>query len=277
MNCAEEMSNDTVYPGRIDPKDRLWEFSPWTELLKERYSIAALFCERKIVLDTCCGTGWGTFNYIVPCACFTIGFDICRPKAEASDKNRYLFVVMDAVRTGLKKNSFDVILALDSIEHFTYEKGIEYLLEMKNVSNQNGMIVGTTPLVVDNSLISTYLGWNKYHLCMYTRKSLRDTLESIFPVVKIYEIYNKVCPYFLFLCSKSKNNVERETEKINKFISGKEKEFKEGKILGYLTWSKSLIKKGELFKAIYFFSTAIFIKMGIFRYGNKSNSVNVCL
>lgn len=254
------MNND--YQGRIDAADEAWRSSPWRELLKERYYISSLFCKNKIVLDSCCGTGWGTMEYIVPRANFTVGFDICESAAKTyKQSHNYQFMVMDAKSFHLKDNNFDLVLALDSIEHLTQQEGIKYLFEMKRVCKKDGIIMGTTPLVIDDCLVSIYLGWNKYHHCMYTHRSLKKVLKSIFPVVRIYEIYNKVCPYFLFICGKSKLSINTETEKIIKtFLSKNDEEFKRVKVSSYLSWTKMVAGRKKFIRAAYLFFMAGFIR-----------------
>ncbi len=258
------MGND--YVGRIDPADEAWESSPWTELLKERYHIASLGCNDKVVLDSCCGTGWGTLNYIVPHASFTIGFDLCQPTIESGKYfNKCSFSAMDARRMSLEDNSVDISLSLDAIEHFSHKGGIAYLLEMNRVCRTDGLVIGSTPLVIDESLISTFLQWNKYHKYMYTRKRLQETLKGVFPVVRIYEIYNKVCPYFMFICGNSKVSATAEIEReIKGFIRERKEKFRKVKLTSYLSWSKQLIKKRRFIKAGYLFCVACCTKMGIF-------------
>ena len=258
------MDND--YVGRVDPTDQTWKSSPWTDLLKHRYFFSSLFCKNKVVLDSCCGTGWGTMKYIVPFARFTVGFDLCKTAAETYKQfDNYLFGVMDARDFGLKDNNFDLVLALDSIEHLTERDGVKYLYEMSRVCKKNGLMIGTTPLVIDDCLIPKYLEWNEYHLCMYTRRTLEKMLRNIFSNVAIYEIYNKVSPYFLFICGKSVAGLTGKTErKIRKFIQEKKKEFREVRVCNYLSWAKMLINKRKYLKAGYLFALAYVMKIGLF-------------
>jgi len=256
------------YVGRVDPTDERWKSSPWTDLLKHRYYISSLYCKKKIVLDSCCGTGWGTMEYIVPLARFTVGFDICKSSADTSRQvNNYGFGIMDARDFGLKDNIFDLVLALDSIEHLTEKDGIKYLSEINRACKKDGLIIGTTPLVIDNCLIPKYLEWNEYHLCMYTRRRLQKVLRKIFFDVAIYEIYNKVSPYFLFMCGKKAKGLTGKTErKIKKFIQNNKKDFREVKVFNYLLWTKMLINERKYFKAGYLFCLACIMKIGMFWY-----------
>jgi ubiquinone/menaquinone biosynthesis C-methylase UbiE len=258
------MGND--YVGRVDPTDQTWKFSPWTDLLKHRYFFSSLFCKNKVVLDSCCGTGWGTMKYIVPFARFTVGFDLCKTAAETYKHfDNYWFGVMDARDFGFKNNIFDLVLSLDSLEHLTAEDGVKYLFEMDRVCKKKGLVIGTTPLVIDDCLIPQYLEWNKYHLCMYTRRSLEKALRNIFSNVAIYEIYNKVSPYFLFICGKSGVGLNEKIErKIKKFIREKKREFIEVRMCNYLSWAKTLVNERKYCKAGYLFCAVFVMKLSSF-------------
>jgi ubiquinone/menaquinone biosynthesis C-methylase UbiE len=248
------------YLGRIDPKKEEWESSQWTELVKERYRIAAMFAGGKTVLDSCCGTGFGTMKFIVPEAKFTVGFDLFdSAKKDYGKTDKFEFLEMSGTDIKLDPGVFDVVLSLDAVEHFKKEDGIKYLAEMKRVCGNEGLIIGTTPLVVDRSLIPNYLGWNKYHLFMFTKEILNDTLKNIFPFVKIYEIYSEICPYFLFLCGKNKWGEDIEC-KMDNYIAGHELSFNKSRAANYLSWSKILLKKGNIYKSVCLFSKAFLLK-----------------
>lgn len=240
------------YPGRIDPMAEEWESSKWTDLLKERYYIASLFAESKVVLDSCCGTGFGTMNFIVPKSHRTVGIDICESAVKNYGKfGKYEFLVMDGRGLKFDSNLFDLVLSLDALEHFNKDDGIRYLFEIKRVCKKDGLIIGTTPLVIDDSLIPNYLEWNKFHLFMYTKETLQKTLESIFPSVKIYKIFSPVCPYFLFLCSKSKGNVtSQDKQKVKKYLTENKVNFDKSKISNYLLWAKMLLRKKSFLKVV---------------------------
>lgn len=249
------MPDKKNYMGCVNPISAEWENSPWTELLKERYRIASLFCKDKTVLDTCCGTGWGTIQFISPVASQVLGLDL-----EDQSKNRNhlpancRFLAMDAVNIELGNASYDTILALDSIEHFSSEDGIKYLQGISQVMKEDGLLIGTTPLVPDKSLIPTFLKWNKYHIYVYTREALDQALRKVFPFVHIFEIYHPVCPFFVFLCWKSKNtNMEAKEALIETYIKEHKRQLEKGKLLANIRWAKSLLGRGYIIKGIKLF------------------------
>ncbi|MBU1727497.1 MAG: class I SAM-dependent methyltransferase [Candidatus Omnitrophica bacterium] len=256
------------YSGRIDPDSEEWKSTKWADLLKERYYLASLFTENKVVLDSCCGTGFGTVNLIAPVAKFTVGVDLCESAMKDYGKSdNYEFLVMDGRSLKFDADTFNIVLSLDAIEHFKRADGLTYLSEIKRVCSQEGLIIGTTPLVAEDSLIPVFLEWNKFHYCMYTREDLHRTLAGIFPAVRIFEIYSRACPYFLFLCGKSKESIaDRHLQIIEEYISDNERNFIKGKISSYFLWGKVLIKKMRLLEgARFLFSSASLILKGFLR------------
>lgn len=269
------MKNKNEYEGRISPDQKRWGSSPWTALLKERYYLASLACENKVVLDSCCGTAWGTMKYIVPKALRVSAFDACPLPVHVLEQNKEMcsFHIMDAREIKLENNSFDVVLALDSIEHFTREDALKYLQGMERVCKKTGVIFGTTPLVPHKKLIPDFLAQNKYHLFMYTEKVLKNTLSSIFPVVKIYRIYNPACPYFLFLCGKTGKNGLSDIEKnIDLFLLKKKNDHIKGRIFAYIHWARSLIVGKRTVKKIRLAYSTLLSKIGILPEGANDNS-----
>jgi len=240
------MSNKE-YVGRVDPVSERWKQDPWTRLLIERYQLSRTFCENKKVLDTCCGTGWGTVNFIVPVAYSVLGFDLAQPDPKSDyDINKCIFLTMDATKIEISRNDFDIALALDSIEHLKREDGLKYVAGMKNCLRKNGVLFGTTPLVEEESLIPVFLKWNKYHLYMYTEQRLKEVLNNSFKFVKIYRIYNDVCPYFAFACCDSEAPLAEFDRKINNFICENAKRFAKGKITAYRLWAKYLLRRLDI-------------------------------
>jgi hypothetical protein len=160
---------------------------------------------------------------------------------------------MDATKIAFNGIDFDIILALDSIEHMALNHGIRYLKGIKSVLKKNGILFGTTPLVENDYLIPIFLGWNKFHVHMYTEDDLRNALNSQFENAHIYRIYNEVCPYFAFTCSDSGDELNLIDLKINEFIHQNKKRFTLGKRKANRLWAKHLLKRGKIFEAASWF------------------------
>lgn len=235
------------YNGRIRGTDP-GNTDPWKALVEDRYTLASLFCRDKKVLDSCCGTGWATIKYLAPIAYSVTGFDMCEEMSRMSGAPANChFMQMDATKIGLANDKFDIILALDSIEHFSYENAKKYLLGLSNAGKDNGIILGSTPLVIHDSLKPLFLGWNKYHLFMYTRNDLKKQLKSIFPKVKIFELYHPVCPYFVFICSTAESStLLKEAKLVKDFILKNISLYKKSWFDSHFFWISRLLRKGML-------------------------------
>ena len=135
------MMNDKKYSGRINPGDAAWRHSPWTRLLAERCGIASLFCVDKTVLDSCCGTGWGTLRHISPRARKVVAFDICELSDEGpSALPNTKLMTIDAREIDLPGERYEVVLTLDAIEHFSLPDASLYLSGLKSVSTPTTLL-----------------------------------------------------------------------------------------------------------------------------------------
>jgi ubiquinone/menaquinone biosynthesis C-methylase UbiE len=252
------MMKNINYEGRIDPHDTFWRTSPWRQLLIERYNLSACLCTNTFVLDTCCGTGWGTVNFIAPIAEHVVGFDLSTPSiSEPYDRTKCSFCVMDARNIEFRKDSFDVALALDSIEHISLNDASKYLAGIKSALKHKGILFGTTPLVEKDYLISLFLRWNRYHLHMYTENNLRKALLIHFGYVHIYSIYNEVCPYFAFICSDEPEQLNAVDLTLADFIADNSHRFSSGKKTAYRLWAKHLLKSGMFCKSLAYFLSSL--------------------
>jgi SAM-dependent methyltransferase len=246
------MAAEKEYTGNIDPSDPEWENSPWTKLLVERYQIASLLCKNKNVLDSCCGTAWGTINFIAPTAHKVTAFDMCLPASPKREVEGLNLLQMDATKMTIEEN-FDIVLALDSIEHFSESDADKYLTGIKRALKKEGLLIGSTPLIPDKDLIKVYLSQNKYHLHMFLKDDLRKKLGKFFANVKIFEIYNITCPYFFFLCSDAGTGLKKENlSVIRSFITKHRKRTIRSKIIHNFLWAKYMALELHPLKSIRF-------------------------
>lgn len=246
------------YEGSINPQNPEWKESPWIQLLIERYVISSIFCKGRVVLDSCCGSGWGTAKYIAPVAKLVSGFDLTPPSTtEPCDKSKCSFHTMDATKIAFKESVFEIVLALDSIEHMSFEDGLKYFKCIKTVLKDGGVLFGTTPLVEQDYLTPIFLRWNKFHIHMYTENDLKKALYTYFKHIKIYHIYNEVCPYFVFICSDNADQMVSGNKALNNFIEQNSARFSMGKIIAYRLWAKHLLKQGSILKALHYLLLSI--------------------
>jgi 2-polyprenyl-3-methyl-5-hydroxy-6-metoxy-1,4-benzoquinol methylase len=161
-------------------------------MLKRYFFAAKIFAENKIVLDSCSGVGWGTYilaNY----AKHVIAYDyneeaIKLAKNDWKAKNiKWKVVNALNVDKSFKDESFDVITAMETLEHFTQEDGIKYIIKHKNLLKDKGIFIGTSifPKTRKSAEKSPALLDNKFHLFLWTKDEIEKELNKHFSIVKI--------------------------------------------------------------------------------------------
>lgn len=122
----------------------------------QRYRIANVLkiyrpTKNEKILDL--GCGWGTFSMAIAPLCKEIvGLDyssksveICRRLAREKKLNNVQFMCADASKTGLKSESFDVIISADLFEHIYPEDFIKIIKESNRILKKKGKLVVWTP------------------------------------------------------------------------------------------------------------------------------------
>ncbi len=112
-----------------------------------RYAFAANFVESKTVLDLACGTGYGAEFLKTKGARIVVGGDVSQAIIEYATKNHNLeglfFSVLAAEQMPFPDDSFDVLIALQVIEHLNEPE--KFLRECKRVLCKGGIFICSTP------------------------------------------------------------------------------------------------------------------------------------
>jgi 2-polyprenyl-3-methyl-5-hydroxy-6-metoxy-1,4-benzoquinol methylase len=149
-----------------------------------RYEFVSQFIQNKRVLDLACGSGYGS-NYLAKSGALeVIGGDL-DTETIADDKKRYqrknlIFQEANGLSLIFADNYFDVIVSLETIEHFSEHDQTRYLKELKRVLKPGGLLIVSTP----NSEFTKHK--NPWHLKELNEKELRDILFQEFINVNIY-------------------------------------------------------------------------------------------
>jgi 2-polyprenyl-3-methyl-5-hydroxy-6-metoxy-1,4-benzoquinol methylase len=103
----------------------------YSKAMIKRYENALPICDGKVILDVGCGLGWGV-NIIKSRASEVYGIDYdqetiryCKEKYPHDDVH---FEVMDCRDLIFRKNTFDVVLLMEVIEHLTLEDGYKCII-----------------------------------------------------------------------------------------------------------------------------------------------------
>ena len=175
---------------RADPEAEEWHDSPWQEVFIRRRNVAREYSRGKKALDLCCGIGW-TIYAMGEVAEHVTGVDysddalrIARSKYSLENIK---YILMDATSLDLESNSFDTVVSMEAIEHFTREEGEKLVQEVQRVLVEGGIFVGSTPAVEKRNPLKLYALQlqDPYHLFLYSRSILEDLLGQYFSEVHI--------------------------------------------------------------------------------------------
>ena len=108
---------------------------------------------------------------------------------------------MNALDLNYSDESFDTVVSMEAIEHFSEIDGKKYLSEVVRVLKEDGVFVGSTPQVETRNPLKI-LALKKidpYHLQLYSIKMLKSLLLDYFSYV---EIESQPEDWMLFKCIK---------------------------------------------------------------------------
>ena len=108
---------------------------------------------------------------------------------------------MNALSLKYPDSSFDTVVSMEAIEHFTENDGKVFLSEVYRVLKKGGYFVGSTPQVETKNPLKI-LAMKKidpYHLHLYSKKMLEKSLSAIFNKV---EVESQPEDWMLFKCIK---------------------------------------------------------------------------
>ncbi len=151
-----------------------------------RYLFAKRFVNNKVVLDDCCGSGYGSTFLAENGSKFVIGLDIS-DAATTFAQNQYKlgnlnFTKQDATRLAFADKGFDVIVSFEAVEHIKeYRK---YLGEIVRCLKDDGIYVMSTP----NKLMTSPIWktpYNHWHVQEFRPVELKHHLEDFFSDVEL--------------------------------------------------------------------------------------------
>ncbi|MEM4406790.1 MAG: class I SAM-dependent methyltransferase [Candidatus Methanomethylicaceae archaeon] len=144
----------------------------------------------KIVLDTGCGAGYGAHFMAEGGACWVLGIDISVQAIQyAANKyvcNNLSFCVMDCTQLGLGDQIFDVVVALELIEHLS--QPAQFLSEVVRVLKPEGVFFLSTPNRKVSSTPSGKASW-PFHKQEFAVDELCELLRVYFREVQVWGSY----------------------------------------------------------------------------------------
>jgi len=152
------------------------------------YSWIAHYCRGRDVFDPGCGTGHGT-HIISQYAQEVWGADIARDAvqfaARRSPALRQRCLVSDATRLSVPTNRFDVVVAVEIIEHM--ESDESFLREVARILRPQGACFISTPNRLVHSMGRT-TPLNPFHVREYTYDEWVPLLQRFFKQVTVFGV-----------------------------------------------------------------------------------------
>jgi len=162
------------------------------------YEWAATYCQDKIIMDFGCNTGLGSIILLNGGAKRVIGVDVSKKAIEAAkenfkDQNQTLFELVEEDSLPFEENTFDVIVALNIIEHLEFPKrNLEAILK---ILKPGGKLLVTT--VNRHFRIWPWQKpWNEFHYREYSKASFKRELKRHFPQVELLGSVDVESPYY---------------------------------------------------------------------------------
>lgn len=151
-----------------------------------RYLFASSYVCGKTVLDAACGSGYGT-AILAQRAYRVVGIDISK-EAVAYCKQYYQsdntqFVNMDCTNLAFPKESFDLIVSFETLEHV--KKVERFVQELHRVLKPDGQLIISTP---NRDIYALYNKnrKNEYHTREFDENGFQELIEPHFEIKKIF-------------------------------------------------------------------------------------------
>ena len=183
---------DLVEDGeRALPGDPRYAKSGWCHKMLARYFFTgSVFCHDKHVLDACSGLGWGAkilSNYAASVTCIEQDAEISAKAAAFWKSSNISWVNCDALNLDqcLLPASFDVVTAMEAIEHFNKKDGYRLLEQGHSVLKDGGYLVASSYFPISRSEADICCAKNPFHLYIYTKDEILSFCSSIFSEVKL--------------------------------------------------------------------------------------------
>ncbi len=156
--------------------------SPYSRFFYWRYAWANRFCRGKKVLEIPCGMGWGTS--LLTRARYVAGVDVAAEAVQEArrryaGKNRE-FVVGSMQALHFKKETFDIVICLEGIEHVDRETAERFLREAYRTLKPGGLLLVSSP----RHATKEHSG-NPYHIVEYTLQELTAMIEPCFIICSV--------------------------------------------------------------------------------------------
>lgn len=190
LKCNKEKIGDIYSEERSLPGEDRFQKSGWWRIMFLRYGLAMFFAENKTVLDTCSGLGWGAFlldGVAKNVTCIELDEKSVLAAKRLWPTNKTSYQIGSVLKMPLPSESYDVVTAMESIEHFTLLDLKIYLKEIHRVLKSGGFLVGSSAFPDAREDADSLCSKNKHHLYICTKKEIINILGELkFKKIKVF-------------------------------------------------------------------------------------------
>jgi 2-polyprenyl-3-methyl-5-hydroxy-6-metoxy-1,4-benzoquinol methylase len=179
------LNPELIPPSEQSPHERDWPGNPrfqsdeWWKTMLLRYALAMHYGKGKSILDSCCGIGWGAF-LLDAVASRVVAVDndarvLKRAKSLWPGRN-IEYVNASVLDLPLPSGTFDLVTAMESIEHFPEQSIDRYLLEVARMLKPGGIVIGSSLFPETTGEAEAIRARNPHHLHILTRSEMNGRL-----------------------------------------------------------------------------------------------------
>lgn len=173
------------------PSDERWKSNGWYKYMLLRYGFAMHFSKGKDVLETCSGLGWGAYlldGVARTVTCIDIEKEPMRLSKKLWEVDRTSYIECSVLKIPVDDNKYDVVTAMESIEHFKLQDIRAYLSEMHRVLKMGGVLIGSSAFPDTRKEANALCSQHGYHLYICTKHEFEEILrEQGFKKIKIFQ------------------------------------------------------------------------------------------
>ena len=131
----------------------------------QRYQVAKLFAEGKVILDAACGEGYGS-SVLAEVAETVVGLDVDANTINFANskyaKNNLTYMIGNVTSLPFPDHVFDLVVSFETLEHIGAADQQLFMKEICRVLKSDGILIMSTP----NKRVYTDLvqGENKFHI-----------------------------------------------------------------------------------------------------------------
>jgi len=173
------------------PGDEKFQKNGWYKKMLLRYGLAMHFSKGKEVLETCGGLGWGAYLLDAVAkrvTCIEIDTQSMNLSRRLWKTDKIEYINGSVLKIPVKDNKYNVVTAMESIEHFNLEDIKIYLSEVYRVLKPGGFLIGSSAFTDTKEEADALCSENKYHLHICTKHEIKKLLkEQHFKKIKVFQ------------------------------------------------------------------------------------------